>query len=219
MAVSDDEDASPDRAKTRQLGVHLLQPSVGEVYGRIASEYAARALRPGEITVDRIDHEIRCESPPSSTYLLFVPISSSLPCPSSHLPGFPFKALTTEEAQLRTAHFPFPDPDLLILHPLAPLPTWRAFLPRPAPEIGGYPWWLLRVTEIYQHHPPDLPLGVPRFLAPVLLQARASRLPAVRKAARAVPLPLPQSEEGLFSRAEWEGALRAHAGVEQRLGR
>ena len=123
------------------------------------------------------------------------------------------------ELQLRTAHLPFPDPDLLILHPLAPLPTWRAFLPRPAPEIGGYPWWLLRVTEIYQLHPPNLPLGVPRFLAPVLLQARASRLPAVRKAARAVPLPLPQSEEGLLSRAVWEEALRAHAGVEQRLGR
>jgi hypothetical protein len=40
------------------------------------------------------------------------------------------------------------DPELLIIHPLTPLNPLRALLPRPAPELSRYPFWLLRVTEI-----------------------------------------------------------------------
>jgi hypothetical protein len=40
------------------------------------------------------------------------------------------------------------DPSILIIHHLIPPPFYRAILPRPAPELGGYPFWSLRLTEI-----------------------------------------------------------------------
>jgi hypothetical protein len=40
------------------------------------------------------------------------------------------------------------DPDLLIIHHLSPPGFWRGLLPRPAPELWGYPAWALRITEI-----------------------------------------------------------------------
>ena len=40
------------------------------------------------------------------------------------------------------------NPDLLLIHPLTPPPLYRALLPRPAPELGGYPFWALSITEI-----------------------------------------------------------------------
>ena len=40
------------------------------------------------------------------------------------------------------------DPDLLIVHPITPPSFFRAMLPRPPPELQGYPFWTLRITEI-----------------------------------------------------------------------
>ena len=40
------------------------------------------------------------------------------------------------------------DPDLLIVHRLHPPSFLRALLPRSPPELGGYPFWPLRITEI-----------------------------------------------------------------------
>ena len=40
------------------------------------------------------------------------------------------------------------DPDLLIVHPIESPSFLRALLPRPPPELHGYPFWPLRITEI-----------------------------------------------------------------------
>ncbi|EIW67905.1 hypothetical protein TREMEDRAFT_57391 [Tremella mesenterica DSM 1558] len=113
---------------------------------------------------------------------------------------------------------PMSDPDLLILHPITPVSTWKALFPIPAPELRGYPFWFLRITEIYQH-PTSLPFHIPTPLVSLLRQARDSALPAVQKIARRIPLPPPPEEQGVIQRDEWEGALRAYRNVEQRLGR
>ncbi|KAI9636029.1 uncharacterized protein MKK02DRAFT_33320 [Dioszegia hungarica] len=116
------------------------------------------------------------------------------------------------------------DPDLLIVHTLVEPVGWKSWLPRPAPELGGYPFWTLRISEIY-HHPPPLPLL--SLFKPLLHLARTSTLPFLRKLGKLVPSPPHIRNEmldlyegdGRIGREEWEGAMRAWRAVEQRLGR
>lgn len=103
------------------------------------------------------------------------------------------------------------DPDLVIIHHLAPPGFIRGLLPRPAPELHGFPAWLLRISEIYTH-PPRLPLYVP-FLGALL---QNSPLPVFRKLGRAFPS---AEDKGVLSSEAWEGAQATWEKVEQRKGK
>jgi hypothetical protein len=103
------------------------------------------------------------------------------------------------------------DPDLLIIHDLSPPGFLRGLLPRPAPELHGFPAWLLRVTEIYAH-PPRLPLQVP-FVGKLL---HNSPLPILRKFGASFPSSL---DEGVLDSDAWEGAQAAWEAVDQRRGK
>ncbi|ORY31959.1 hypothetical protein BCR39DRAFT_524797, partial [Naematelia encephala] len=119
------------------------------------------------------------------------------------------------------------DPDILIIHLLSSPSFFKALLPRPAPQLSGYPFWCLRITEIYQH-PTPLPRLIPPPLLSLLHQARTSNLSLLRKVARSLPLTDPDESEtihgsrrvikGAMGREVWDGAMRAWGGVEQRLG-
>ncbi|BEI89909.1 uncharacterized protein CcaverHIS019_0212710 [Cutaneotrichosporon cavernicola] len=103
------------------------------------------------------------------------------------------------------------DPELAIIHDLSPPGFLRGLLPRPAPELHGFPAWLLRITEIYAH-PPRLPLQVP-FVGKLL---HNSPLPILRKFGASFPSSL---DEGVLDSDEWEGAQAAWEGVDQRRGK
>ena len=115
------------------------------------------------------------------------------------------------------------DPDLLIVHPLYPPSFLRALLPRPPPELGGYPFWSLRLTEIYHHSQPvPLPRIVVDALEPLLSRARVSSPSLFRKIARAISPLRKRGDErvrGSLERDEWVGAMRAWEKVEQRRGK
>lgn len=102
------------------------------------------------------------------------------------------------------------DPDLVIIHHLAPPNFLRGLLPRPAPELHGFPAWLLRISEIYTH-PPPLPLYVP-FLGALL---QNSPLPIFRKIGASFPS---SEDKGILSLDAWEGAQAAWEKLEQRKG-
>ncbi|WWC57909.1 uncharacterized protein I303_100444 [Kwoniella dejecticola CBS 10117] len=108
------------------------------------------------------------------------------------------------------------DPDLLLIHHLSPSSTIQALLPRRPPELWGYPFWSLRITEIYQY-PSPLPLL--HHLNPLLHSLRSSSLPFLRKLGHAVSLPVKLDVNGVLDREEWDGAMRAWSKVEQRLGK
>ncbi|RSH90575.1 hypothetical protein EHS25_001180 [Saitozyma podzolica] len=62
--------------------------------------------------------------------------------------GHKTSSITQEVLNARIEAAGYTPPDILLIHPLTPQPFWRSLLPRPAPEIAGYPFWPLRVTEI-----------------------------------------------------------------------
>lgn len=103
------------------------------------------------------------------------------------------------------------DPDLVIIHHLSVPGFFRGLLPRPAPELHGFPAWLLRITEIYAH-PPRLPLQVP-FVGRLL---HNSHLPILRKFGASFPSSL---DVGVLDPDEWEGAQMAWEAVDQRRGK
>ncbi|OWZ29521.1 hypothetical protein C356_06123 [Cryptococcus neoformans c45] len=106
-------------------------------------------------------------------------------------------------------------PDLLIIHQLSPPPFYSALLPRRAPELWGYPFWALRITEIYQH---PTPIPFLHHLTLLITALRTSAFPFVRKIGHSISIPDRPAEE-VLSRDEWDGAMRAWVKVEQRLGR
>ncbi|WRT63460.1 uncharacterized protein IL334_000365 [Kwoniella shivajii] len=108
------------------------------------------------------------------------------------------------------------DPDLLLIHHLSIQSTWNSMLPRKAPELWGYPFWSLRITEIYQY-PQPLPL-LP-YLNPLLNTLRSSSLPFLRKLGYTISLPRKLDPHGLLDKVEWEGAMNAWSKNEQRLGK
>lgn len=103
------------------------------------------------------------------------------------------------------------DPDLAIIHHLSVPGFLRGLLPRPAPELHGFPAWLLRITEIYAH-PARLPLQAP-FIGKLL---HNSPLPILRKAGASFPS---SWEVGVLDSDEWEGAQAAWEAVDQRRGK
>lgn len=103
------------------------------------------------------------------------------------------------------------DPDLVIVHHLTPPGFFRGLLPRPAPELHGFPAWSLRISEIY-HHPPTLPFYVP-FVGSLL---QNSPLAIFRKLGNVFPS---RDEAGVLNEQAWEGAQNAWERVEQRRGK
>lgn len=103
------------------------------------------------------------------------------------------------------------DPDLVIVHHLSPPGFFRGLLPRPAPELHGFPAWSLRISEIY-HHPPTLPFYVP-FVGSLL---QNSPLAIFRKLGNFFPS---RDEAGVLNEQAWEGAQNAWERVEQRRGK
>lgn len=98
-----------------------------------------------------------------------------------------------------------------MIHHLSPPGFWRGLLPRPAPELWGFPAWALRITEIYTH-PPTLPLYIP-FIGSLL---HNSPLPILRKLGAQFP---DQVTAGVLDAHAWEGAQAAWEKVEQRRGK
>ncbi|WVQ64618.1 uncharacterized protein L199_002785 [Kwoniella botswanensis] len=109
-------------------------------------------------------------------------------------------------------------PDLLLIHHLSPPSIWKSYLPRSPPELWGYPFWSLRITEIYQY-PSPLPLL--HHLNPLILSFRSSSLPFLRKLGYSIALPVNINSDGygILHREEWNGAMEAWSKVEQRLGK
>lgn len=103
------------------------------------------------------------------------------------------------------------DPDLVVVHHLTPPGFFRGLLPRPAPELHGFPAWTLRISEIY-HHPPTLPFYVP-FIGGLL---QNSPLAIFRKLGQVFPS---RDEAGILDEQTWEGAQNAWERVEQRRGK
>ncbi|KAL1408696.1 hypothetical protein Q8F55_005509 [Vanrija albida] len=103
------------------------------------------------------------------------------------------------------------DPDLVIIHHLSPPGFIRGLLPRPAPELWGYPAWTLRLSEIYTH-PPTLPL----YLMTLGELLQNSPLPVLRKLGTLFPS---ADSKGVLSVDAWEGAQGAWEKVEQRRGK
>ncbi|WVQ93876.1 hypothetical protein IAU59_000954 [Kwoniella sp. CBS 9459] len=118
------------------------------------------------------------------------------------------------------------DPDIILIHQLRTPGFWSRILPRRAPELWGYPFWNLRITEIYQY---STPIPFPSPLRTLIQTLRSSSLPSLRKLGYSASIPpcLPSSEPQahahtgamVLDRIEWEGALDAWGKVEQRLGR
>ncbi|ODO01875.1 hypothetical protein L198_02603 [Cryptococcus wingfieldii CBS 7118] len=106
-------------------------------------------------------------------------------------------------------------PDLLVVHHLTPPPFYATLLPRRAPELWGYPFWALRITEIYQ---PPTPMPFLHYLSLLIKTLRNSSLPSIRKVGNAIGEPGKPAGSAL-SRDEWDGAMRAWVKVEQRLGK
>ncbi|WVQ76447.1 hypothetical protein IAR50_006114 [Cryptococcus sp. DSM 104548] len=106
-------------------------------------------------------------------------------------------------------------PDLLVIHHLTPPPVYATLLPRRAPELWGYPFWALRITEIYQ---PPTPIPFLHHLNPLINTLRNSSFPFIRKMGNAISEPGKPAGNAL-SRDEWDGAMRAWVKVEQRLGK
>ncbi|ODN75832.1 hypothetical protein L202_05828 [Cryptococcus amylolentus CBS 6039] len=106
-------------------------------------------------------------------------------------------------------------PDLLVIHHLTPPPFYATLLPRRAPELWGYPFWALRITEIYQH---PTPMPFLHYLSFFITTLRNSSLPSIRKVGNAIGEPGKPAGNAL-SRDEWDGAMRAWVKVEQRLGK
>ncbi|WVF66254.1 hypothetical protein IAT40_000994 [Kwoniella sp. CBS 6097] len=112
------------------------------------------------------------------------------------------------------------DPDIILIHQLCPPGFWSRILPRKAPELWGYPFWNLRITEVYQY---PTPIPFPSPLRTLIQILRSSSLPSLRKLGYSVSLPASlhydQTGATVLDRIEWEGALDAWGKVEQRLGR
>ncbi|WWC67029.1 uncharacterized protein I206_100936 [Kwoniella pini CBS 10737] len=108
------------------------------------------------------------------------------------------------------------DPDLLLIHHLTPPSTFQSLLPRRPPELWGYPFWSLRITEIYQF-PSPLPLL--HHINPLIQSLRSSSLPFLRKLGHIVSLPVKLDPRGILNKEEWDGAMIAWSKVEQRLGK
>ncbi|CAD6571026.1 MAG: hypothetical protein TREMPRED_000106 [Tremellales sp. Tagirdzhanova-0007] len=169
---------------------------------------------------------------PQPLIVHLLPISSSGPLLADLTRGFahsntPSECITQKKLDLeikKAMHFST-DPDLLLIHPLTPPPLYRALLPRAAPELGGYPFWTLRITEIYQHPAPlPVPSALTGVLGPILVRGQDSSLPLIRKIARFFPTHVEQYGQerevrGALRREEWEGAMDAWTRVEQRQGR
>ncbi|WVR03330.1 hypothetical protein IAU60_000321 [Kwoniella sp. DSM 27419] len=163
------------------------------------------------------------ELSPTSVQVLFLPPSSSAPTITSLTKRYAQSDLDQDQItvarvdadirdQLRFAH----DPDLLLIHHLSSPSLRSRLLPRRAPELWGYPFWALRITEIYQY---PTPLPIPSILSSLAATLRSSSLPFVRKIGYTLSLPPPLPSDGSLARVEWDGAMRAWSRVEQRLGR
>lgn len=151
-----------------------------------------------------------------------LPPSSSAPAIASLTRSYAAEQVPLEDITVKRVdedmrqHLHFTNyPDLLILHQLSPPPFYSALLPRRAPELWGYPFWALRITEIYQH---PTPIPFLHHLTPLITALRTSALPFVRKIGHSISIPDRPAEE-VLSRDEWDGAMRAWVKVEQRLGR
>ncbi|WVW81598.1 hypothetical protein I302_103593 [Kwoniella bestiolae CBS 10118] len=110
------------------------------------------------------------------------------------------------------------DPDLLLIHHLSRPSLLGSLLPRSPPELWGYPFWSLRITEIYQY-PSPLPLL--HHLSPLITSFRSSSLPFLRKLGYSISVPpnIHSDGHGILHREEWNGAMGAWSKVEQRLGK
>ncbi|WVO12725.1 hypothetical protein L204_100333 [Cryptococcus depauperatus] len=150
--------------------------------------------------------------PPSSTVLAIAGLAKSYA--ACHLPIQDANVSKVDEDMKKHLHFQN-YPDLLIVHHLSPLSPWASLLPRRAPELWGYPFWALRITEIYQ---PSTPIPVLHHFTSFINIFRASSLPFLRKMGYKISAP-PSPAESALSREEWDGAMRAWIKVEQRLGR
>ncbi|WWD22287.1 hypothetical protein CI109_106778 [Kwoniella shandongensis] len=164
----------PRKQRSKGLTVHFLPPSSSSsLVTDLTKKYAASQLSLQEMTVSKVDHDLR--------------------------------------QQLNFTH----DPDLLIVHHLSPPSIFRSIIPRAAPELWGYPFWALRITEIYQH---PTPIPLLHNLTPLIQSLRTSSLPFIRKLGYTISTPPPPSQS-VFSKDEWDGAMTAWSNVEQRLGR
>ncbi|WVO23666.1 uncharacterized protein IAS62_005021 [Cryptococcus decagattii] len=151
-----------------------------------------------------------------------LPPSSSAPAMASLTRSYAAKQVPLKDITVKRVdedmrqHLHFTNyPDLLIIHQLSPPPFYSTLLPRRAPELWGYPFWALRITEIYQHPTPTPFL---HHLIPLIATLRTSAFPLIRKIGHSISIPDRPAEE-VLSRNEWDGAMRAWVKVEQRLGR
>ncbi|ORX34592.1 hypothetical protein BD324DRAFT_636548 [Kockovaella imperatae] len=114
------------------------------------------------------------------------------------------------------------DPELLLVHRIKRPSFLGSLLARAPPELGGFPCWPLRITEIYMH---PTPLPIPSMLmdifSPLLQRSRTSSLSLLRKTAKRFPrlASRESSESGVLHKSEWDGAMKAWQNVEQRLGK
>ncbi|WVQ81004.1 hypothetical protein IAT38_003111 [Cryptococcus sp. DSM 104549] len=152
----------------------------------------------------------------------FLPPSSASPTIASLARGYASGQVAVQDIDVKRVdedvkeHLHFINyPDLLIVHHLSPPSVWTSLLPRRAPELWGYPFWALRITEIYQ---PPTPIPLLQRLNPLIRALRSSSLPFIRKVGYGLSVP-PSPAQGVMSKEEWDGAMRAWLKVEQRLGR
>ncbi|KAK4689094.1 hypothetical protein P7C73_g1020, partial [Tremellales sp. Uapishka_1] len=155
--------------KRVQITVHLLPTPSRRVVEKVTEGLIRDGVPVGKITEDRLNMMVSGQSPLRKHR----------------------KVLT---GAIERLHFKS-DPGLLFVHHLE-RPIWGGLLPRAPPELHGYPFWTLRITEIYQY-PQSLPF-----------------LPLRRDSQQA-----DQEGVGVISREEWEGGMRAWERVEQRLGK
>ncbi|OCF33210.1 hypothetical protein I316_05255 [Kwoniella heveanensis BCC8398] len=178
------------------LTIHFLPPSGSSaLLADLAIQYASSALPLDEITVQKVDTDIR--------------------------------------DRLRFSDNPYSDPDIVLIHQLKRQGFWTRLLPRKAPELWGYPFWNLRITEVYQY---PTPIPFPSPLRTLIQTLRSSSLPSLRRVGYSISLPpslqqrdiddhktgtstMMTEKATVLDRAEWEGALDAWGKVEQRLGR
>ncbi|WWC85614.1 uncharacterized protein L201_000478 [Kwoniella dendrophila CBS 6074] len=154
--------------------------------------------------------------PPSCSDELISNITKSYIDKNRHLDMIDVKSIDKDiKDQL---HFTS-DPELLLIHHLQQPKSnslFKSLLPRSPPELWGYPFWTLRITEIYQY-PSPLPLL--HHLNPLISTLRSSTLPFLRKLGYSINLPIKLDWQGVLDKEEWKGSMRAWSKVEQRLGK